>query len=137
MRPSAILLCQNRQPARCRLSVARLECLEAELANESEKRDAVQDAYALNRTGLPVTGLLAHFAAQRPWRVVAVWVALLVVAGIAATGIGNMTSDNGGAGAETVSSRAEELIEQHLHGSAAPEEYTALRVWFEATAAWR
>ena len=68
------------------------------------------------------TERLARSAARRPWRTVGVWVLILVVSMVAASGIGDVvTEDTQNAVGE--SSTAAQLIEERLRGPALAEEY--------------
>lgn len=63
------------------------------------------------------TERLARFSVNHPWLVVAVWAVLFVAGGFAASGIGNVLSTNQKIFAPNDSTRAKELLEQHMGGA--------------------
>lgn len=69
---------------------------------------------------LPLTGRVARAAAKHPWRVMGLWV-LLVVAAYFAAGTMNLAANPGTAGTEAT--RAQDLIAQRLHQQTPPEEF--------------
>jgi RND superfamily putative drug exporter len=60
------------------------------------------------------TAGLARISARRPWFVVAAWVVLLVLAGVAATGLGDAFTTEGDFTGRPESVRADDLLEQRL-----------------------
>src|SRR5690606_16105733 len=70
--------------------------------------------------GLPLTGRVARAAARHPWRVLGLWVVLLVAAFAAA---GTMNLAVGAATAGTESTRASDLIDARLREETPPEEF--------------
>jgi RND superfamily putative drug exporter len=62
------------------------------------------------------TAGLARISARRPWLVVAAWVVLLVLAGVAATGIGDAFSTEGNFTGKPESVRADDLLAQRMRG---------------------
>lgn len=68
----------------------------------------------------PFTGRLASAAARHPWRVLGLWVVLVVAAYLAA-GTMNLAASPGTAGTEAT--RASDLIDQRLRQETPPEEF--------------
>ena len=62
------------------------------------------------------TAGLARASARRPWLVVGAWIVLLVLAGVAATGLGDAFTTEGNFTNKPESVRAEELLEERLRG---------------------
>jgi RND superfamily putative drug exporter len=67
-------------------------------------------------TGLFSTAGLARISARRPWIVVSAWVVLLVLAGVASTGLGDAFSTEGNFTGKPESVRADDLLAQRLRG---------------------
>ena len=62
------------------------------------------------------TARLARFSARRPWLVLAAWLVLLVLAGVAATGLGDAFTTEGDFTGRPESVRADDMLEQRLRG---------------------
>ena len=62
------------------------------------------------------TAGLARISARRPWVVVAAWIVLLVLAGVAASGLGDAFTTEGDFTNRPESVRADDLLEQRLRG---------------------
>jgi RND superfamily putative drug exporter len=71
---------------------------------------------------LSITERLARFSARRPWRVVGAWVLLLVVAGFAASGIGDVLNTDNEIFVDTESDDADKLLEERFTGPDVPTE---------------
>ncbi len=59
---------------------------------------------------------LARFSVRRPWTVVGIWVAVLVLSGFSASMVGDVLTTNGENYEKTESVRAEDLLEERLWG---------------------
>ena len=66
--------------------------------------------------GLLSTAGLARVSARRPWLVLAAWLVLLVLAGVAATGLGDAFTTEGDFTNRPESVRADDLLESRLRG---------------------
>ncbi len=66
--------------------------------------------------GLLSTAGLARASARRPWLVLAAWLLLLVLAGVAATGLGDAFTTEGDFTNRPESVRADDLLESRLRG---------------------
>ncbi|HEX5940341.1 MAG TPA: MMPL family transporter [Dehalococcoidia bacterium] len=71
---------------------------------------------------LSITERLARFSARRPWRVVGVWVLLLVAAVFAASGIGDVLNTDNEIFVDTESDDADKLLEERFRGPDVPTE---------------
>ncbi len=63
------------------------------------------------------TARLARISARRPWFVLVTWLILLVLAGVAATGLGDAFTTEGNFTNKPESVRADELLSQRLRGN--------------------
>jgi RND superfamily putative drug exporter len=69
---------------------------------------------------LPSTAVLARLSARHPWRVIAIWIVLLVLAGVAATGLGDALTTEGNFTNKPESIRADDLLKQRMRGGQDP-----------------
>ena len=73
---------------------------------------------------LPSTESLASTAARHPWRTLAAWLVIILVAGYFASGIGDVTSDENSGNSE--SSRADRLIGQEIRATGPAFEFVVV-----------
>ena len=65
---------------------------------------------------LPSTEQLARASARRPWRVIGIWVVLLLAGGFLATSISDVLTSEFNFTTKPDSAKADDLLEQRLRG---------------------
>lgn len=79
------------------------------------------------RTSRVSTAGLARLSARHPWRVLAAWLLVLVLAGFAATGLGDALTTEGDFTNEPDSIKAQDLLEARLRGTRPVTETVIIR----------
>lgn len=69
---------------------------------------------------------LARFSTRRPWTVIAAWVAVMVVAGVFAAGIGSALTTEFTVYDDLEADRGQKLIDQRFETNAPPDEYVLI-----------
>src|SRR5215213_5149597 len=84
------------------------------------------------------TAGLARISARRPWIVLSAWLALLIFAGVASTGLGDAFSTDANFTGKPESIRADDLLAQRLRagqGEPLPETFAPVTTYYDAVAA--
>ncbi|HET8524507.1 MAG TPA: hypothetical protein VFL82_14820, partial [Thermomicrobiales bacterium] len=66
------------------------------------------------------TAHLARLSSRHPWRVIIGWILILVLAGVAATGLGDALTNEGDVTNRPESVRADDLLKDRLRGGQDP-----------------
>src|SRR5437763_833517 len=72
-------------------------------------------------TLVPTTRSIAGASARHPWRVIGVWVLMLVLAGVLQAGVGTRFNDNGDFTNNPDSKQADALLNRHMNADPSSE----------------
>ena len=75
------------------------------------------------------TEALARASARRPWLVVGLWLALFLLGGFLAMGVGDVLTTEFSITNKPESVRADELLEERLRGPKRAQEFVIVQSW--------